>query len=188
MRHPGQACTSERVYSHSWRVTPTAGARIRFGFHLAVPCQVASWEWGDGSRGHVRRGTLPAPRHEQGIGQQAPARTEGDPCLRLEGCVNAATEAAARSSASTSPPSAPATPSPCEPTSPALERSPAGSCALVRLSPTSSRKGCSKSGSQALTSPGPVASPEPLPTWSATDAEPSGSNGSGKPSKTPRNR
>ncbi|MER5403081.1 transposase [Streptomyces sp. NPDC002599] len=78
----------------------------------------------------------------------------------------AATAAAARSSANTSPPSVRAPPNRSGPTFPAPARSPRGSCGPGRPSPRARTSDSFKSGSPAQTSPAPAISPAPSPTWS----------------------
>ncbi|KAK1177169.1 ISL3 family transposase [Streptomyces sp. NBS 14/10] len=98
------------------------------------------------------------------------------------------TPAAARSSASTSPSCARAPPNPSGPTSPALGRSPRGSCARATRSPTARRSGCFRSGSPARTSPGPATWPARSPIWCVTGADTCSSSGSARPSRTLRSR
>jgi hypothetical protein len=98
----------------------------------------------------------------------------------------AATEAAARLSANTSPHSARAPPSRSGPTFRALARSPRGSCGPGRRSPKARTSDSCKSGSPARTSPGPAISLGRSLTGSATSADTCCCSGSGRPSRTHR--
>ncbi len=83
----------------------------------------------------------------------------------------AATAAAARSSANTSPPSVRAPPDRSGPTFRAPARPPRGSCGPARRSPKARTSDFFKSASPARTSPGPAISLGRSPTWSATSAD-----------------
>nr|WP_158718914.1 ISL3 family transposase [Streptomyces globisporus] len=100
----------------------------------------------------------------------------------------AATAAAARSSANTSPPSARAPPNRSGPISLALARSPPGSCGPGRRLPAARTSASFRSGSPARTSPGPATSPGPSPIWCVTGADSCCWSGSARPNRTHRSR